>query len=407
MQQESLITGVVAKSSEDVDLDLTYNILIKNLADQIKQTITFDNPTCVKSQKLSDYIIELEKKHYNRLSLRSHLTKQLFFLHQTCLALEKLNNDELKLGYHKFRAKILYPNIVYILIRLLPKARSFLQGIIRSIYTETKRRSVGIIQVYTNSFYINQDVIKTDILYEFLGSGMKKLNPLDVNNVNLFYKQVFRNILFYYFKKEQRLHTKLSTFVADDPLKECIHIPTKLSIYRDVLYSLQVDKMYQRSPTLNQIKYNYSIFRNVILNNELQSIYFTSQKDTFLLNNNQYKLIHVYKDDIDNKLKDIKKIPTIYRLLKSVHIISKNKPYNSAVIKPDIVKNAVLEELLHPFRNMFSNESIYEILEQVSTNFTTSLLSGEYINLMTLSSIKINQITFINQIKKFIRICIR
>ena len=406
MSYSALQNAGIIDNSQSTDLNLTYNLLIKNLAVQIKKTIECQNPTCVKANDLQNYVTDFELKFYNRLSSRSYLVKQLYLLHQTCQALEKFNNEELNLSYQEYRAKVLYPNIVYILIRLLPKARIFLQSIIRYVYRETSRKSNSIIQNFTNSFYINQDVIKTDILYEFLGNGMKKLNPLNVNNINLFYKQVFRNVLFYYFKKEQRLHTELVSYTSDNPMGELIYVPTGLTIYRDVLYSLQVEKMYKTSPTLDQIKYNYSIFRNVVLNNEIQSVYFASQKDTFLLKDNQYKLVHVYQDDIEKKLIKIKKLPTIYRLLKSVHIISKNKPYKSTVIKPKVIETAILEELIHPFRNMFSHENIYEILREVSKNFTNSILSGEYINLMTLSPILIDQITFINQVKKFIRICL-
>ncbi len=393
-------------NEEKVDDDISYSVLITNLAVHIQETMTFDIPTCINANILQNYVNQLQNKHYNKIKTRSHLIQQLFLLYQISSSLQRYNDEELNMGYIEFRSKVYYPNIVYILIRLLPIVRKFFQTTIKTIYLETKRRSAGIIQIHTNSFYIDQDVIKTDILYNFLGNGMKKLNPLLVEDVNLFYKQVFRNVINFYFKSEQRIHTEIECFSTDEMVNDIVYIPTALTIYRDVMYSLQVEKTYKESPTLSQVKYNFNIFRNVILNNELQNIYLTSQKDTFILNSNQYKLTHIYKDDINNKLEKIKKLPTIYRLLKSVHIVSKHKTYNQSIIRPELVEGAVLEELIFPFKNFFQYENIYEILKKVAKNFTDSLLIGEYINLMTLTPIVINQVTFINQIRTFIRMCL-
>jgi hypothetical protein len=43
-----------------------------------------------------------------------------------------------------------------------------------------------------------------------------------------------------------------------------------------------------------------------------------------------------------------------------------------------------------------------DILDKIAYNFTDNILTGEYINLVTLNSIKISQISFVNQIKDFI-----
>ena len=403
----SMLMSVPSKSISDIDLDLTYILLIKHLSEQIKLTLFSDTPTCVKAKYLTEFVQEIERKHFNRVSSRSYLIRQLFYLHQICKALERFNEEELDLSYREFRLKVYYPNIIYILIRLLPKARSFLQKMIRTIFDEYKRRAGSVVLSHTTSFYMDMDVIKTDILYDFLGNAMKKLNPLDVNNVDLFYKQVFRNILFYYFKGKQRLKTELIDNTIENPFNELVYIPTGLAIYRDVMYDLQVEKMYQTSLTLNQVRYNFNIFRNVILSNEFQNIYISTQKDSFLINNEQYKLLKLYNDDIDDKLDEIKKLPTIYRLLKCVRIFSKSHCYMSSVVNPQIVKTAVMEELIHPFRNMLCSNNIYEILERVAENFSNSVLSGEYINLMTLSPLKIKQVTFVNQLKKFVRLCLR
>ena len=127
------------------------------------------------------------------------------------------------------------------------------------------------------------------------------------------------------------------------------------------------------------------------------------------ITNNEYKLLKIYDDDIMNEqiIEKIRKLPTIFKLLKCVHIVNpKGKPHNEMVIKPELLKFAVRDELIHPFRNFFNENYLLPILEKVAENFVNSLLMGDYINLITLAPIKINQISFVEQVRKFVRICL-
>jgi len=162
-----------------------------------------------------------------------------------------------------------------------------------------------------------------------------------------------------------------------------------------------------------QLGLNYRIFKNVIINNEFQDVYMAaysrSHQSTFKVDNNEFKLIRMYDNDIINEqtLEKIKKLPTILKLLKCVHIANpKSKPYNDMLIKPELVKSVILDELTYPFKNVFSDGYLQPVLSRISENFVNLILSGEYINLMTLTSVKIDQISFIEQLKKFIRICL-
>jgi hypothetical protein len=248
------------------------------------------------------------------------------------------------------------------------------------------------------------------VLYEFLGNGLKKFNPLEIDNITAFYKSTFRSIFNYYFRKEKRINTIYdSVWDIEQTLENMISMPVRLGIYRDVLYDLQTRKFYEKSPTMTQLSYNYKVFKNVIIGNEFQNVYFSTYRESFILNNNEYKLMKFYNDDIEENgtLEKIKRLPTIYKLLKCVHIINPNsRPYNEMLIKPRAVKIAVMEELVYPFRNMFNETYIHSILDKVADNFTAAILSGEYINLFSLSTMKIDQITFIQQLKKFINICL-
>ena len=405
--------GNITLEPIDTTLDTSYKIIYTSLHNELKHLKGQSKEipiSSLRSRTLKKYVENLKKAHSDLLNGRSEIVKDLFVLHQTTNCLLRYNSEFLGLSYPDYRARVFYPNIIYMLVRILSRAQNFFQKTIKAVYSEICRKSFGIIYSHVNTFYLDHDIIKNDVLHEFLGNGLKKFNPLEINNIDAFYKSSFRYVFDYYFKKEKRVNTVYdSVWEIEQSDENFVSISVRLGLYRDVLYDLQTKKFYEKSPTMTQLSYNFNVFKNVIIDNEFQSVYFGTYRDKFLMSNNEYKLMKFYSDDIEKNgiLKQIKELPTIYKLLKCVHIINPNvRPYNEMLIKPAAVKTAVLEELMIPFKNMFSDDYIYVILDKVADNFTKAILSGEYINLFSLSSVKIDQITFIQQVKKFINICL-
>jgi len=394
----------------DASLEISYKLLYRHIHEDLIKASN-GNVLVVSNKGMTKYLDELLKNCLVLVNDRSPTVRGLFFLYQTARAFDKYNNNVLNLSYQTFRSKILFPNLVYILQQYLPDARKFLQNVIRIVYNDVRRKSEGIVNLYTNSFYLDQDVIKHSVLLEFLGNGLRNLNPLDVGNINAYYRAVIKKIFDYYFRKEQSIHAVCTSFWNIENSLVTSGSSTRVSTYKDVLYNLQVEKFYDDSPLYTQLGYNYRIFKNIIINNEIQDIYITMNSESTLgLTNNEYKLLKVYDDDLINNdvISKIRKLPTIFKLLKCVHIVSnsKSKPYNEMLIKPELLKMVVRDELLHPFKNFFSDGYLIPILDRVAENFVHSVLSGDYINLLTLSSVKIDQISFVEQIKKFVRICL-
>lgn len=389
-----------------------YNLLYDIMGDDLIQLTqnSVKSAQTVKLKNINTYIRKFKSLHSLILLPHSDVVKELYLLHETAKSLDQFNENVLGLSNQKFRAQILYPNIIYILIRLSPNARSFLQKMIKKIYNEINKSSAGIMNAHTSSIYLDKEVIKTDVLYEFLGNGLKKLDPLEVRNINGFYAKVFRNIFYYYFKKEQQMHASMrDIWDMNGVLDTNFHNPTRLSIYKDVLHNIQTEKMYKRSPTISQIYYNFSIFQNIVMNNEFQSIYFSTNTDVSILDNDEYKLMKFYDDDSMNNalIEELRKLPIIYQLLRCIHINNpKVRAYNEMFIKPKNVQYAIVDELLYPFKNFFHENFIYDIITKIASNFTENILSGEYINPLTLSTVKIDHISFIVQLKKFINLCL-
>jgi hypothetical protein len=399
---------------DSLSCQITQKLIQTYLGDELQRIArskTSKNSSLTASvTSLKSYIDKFEKCHAANILGKSSIVRELYLLHQTVKGLEDFNHSTLNLSNLKYKQKVLYPNIIYLLMRLCPNAKNFLQSNIRLVYQQFKKSSADLVKVHTSCLDVDEDVIKSDILYKFLSDGLKKYNPLNVDNVNAFYRNAFKYYFNFFFKGNQKYSScVVSLFDIEDSMDGFSNSPTRLSIYKDVSYALQVEKLYSDSPTLSQISYNFNIFRNVIIPNELQSVYFSRKKDSFTLNDDEYKLVKFYNEDIseDTIIEEIKKLPSIYKLLKCVHIASpKTKAYNEMLIKPEMVRNAVLEELCYPFRNFFSDSYMHEILDKIADNFTKNILSGEYINLLTLTSVKINQISFIQQIKKFVRLCL-
>ena len=399
------------ETGNEISYNITYKVLKNTLLDELETLIDItdgNSVASVSSTSMKNFVTQLWSKHYNYIKGKDEEVQEIYLLHQICKSFYYLNHTHIDMSHQEFRAKVLFPNLIYCLVRFFNKAHNFFQKCIRKVFYEISKTSHGLIQKHVNSYYLDEEIIKTDILYDFLGNALKKFDPLEIRSIDHFYKQIFRNIFFYYFKKEQKIHvTYSSIWDIDSNVAKSLNSPTRLAIYRDVLYSLQIKKFCNGSTRSHQLNYNYNIFKNVIMNNELQNMFFSCRHDTFMMTSLHYKLMKI--NNVESTImEEIKKLPIIYKLLKSVHIMDpKSKPHNEKLIKTTLVKSVVLEELYHPFRNLFSEGHVYSVLDKISENFTRSMLSGQYINLLTLSQVKITQISFITQVREFIKICLK
>jgi len=398
--------------TSDVNTDIAFQILLNEFEEDLA-AIKTNNTKVIKLKKIKKLLDSLNQAFSLTLCNRSLIVRELFILHHLSKAFDRLNEEKLNLSYIQFRHSIYFPNIIYILIRLLPNAKKFLHVLIRKVYQEFSNKACGLVNIHVNSFYMDQDTIKSDVLKDFLGNGVKKFNPLEIGNIKAFYKSCFRSIFQFYFKRKRNLEDQdLVSFSFFDANIHNGSSSNRLSIYRDVLYEIQVEKTQRKHSILGQLSYNFQIFRNIIVTNEFQNIYQNSKRVDNNISNNEYKLIDFFDDDIFSQnpelFEQIRELPMIYKLLRCIHIQAANTlPYNDFVIKPESVKFVIVEELSASFKNMFIDSYVSEILEQIARNFIKSVLSGEYINLITFSTVKINHLSFLDQLRKFIRLCLK
>ena len=393
------------------DSELSLTLVETYLSNEINSIISNSENygfSCITKKTLSKFLQKVENSYILYTKDLDETTKELYLLYQICNGLYAYQDNYLNVSYEKFRSRILFPNLMYILIRYYHKAQGFIQATIRKIYNEQKNKNSGIIQKFTNSYYLDEQIIKSDVLYQFLGNVFRKYNPLNIDDINLFYRKTIRNIFYYYFKLELSNDSTYSDFSdIDFSLGKNINIPVRLLYYRDIMYDLQIKKLCNSSNTLRQLSYNYNIFKNIIINNEFQDMFYSLNQDSFMLKNNQYKLLNLYKNENVEFLEKLRELPLIYKLLRCIHIVNpKVRPYNEWDIKPSNIKQLILEELSHPFKNLFSENYIYTILERTSSNFVDNILCGEYINPITFSTVKINDYSFTTQLKQFVKLCL-
>jgi len=399
---------------DNIDIITTYQILLDNLGEDLTH-IKYNKTSAIKVKRLKAYINDFEETFKMKLCNRSPLIKEMYLLHQTANALDKFNDEILNLSYIEFRKLIYFPNIFYILFRCHPIAKKFIQQIRDVTYQEIENKSKGLINIHINSLYLDQDTIKSDVLYDFLGNALKKFDPLTIGNVKAFYRTCFRNVFTYYFHKRRNLEDqKISEFnFNSNEVFQDSSISSRNSIYKDVLFADHIRKTQEKHPILQQLSYNFQIFKNIITNNEFQSIYQNTKINETNITNSEYQIIDFFDDDLFLKnieiLNKLRELPLIYKLLRCAHIQStsiNSVPYNDFLIKPADVIFIIKEELTKPFKNFFIDKFVDDILDKIATNFVKNVLSGEYINLITFSTVKINQISFIDQLRKFVRICL-
>lgn len=403
----------------DPMFDLSYNLFLDIFSSQFQNALNIDEkiktPVTFRSKTFQSFIQKFNELHDNTLSARSNLVKELYILHHFSKAISRYNDDIIHDSYIKFRSHYYFPNVLYLLIRFLPEARRFFQKMLKAVYYIIKKNNSRLIYLFENAIYTDVGTIQTDVLYTFIGNAIKKINPCTIDNLESFFRSVFLNHFFYYFKYEQSIHSQvMDTMSYSETILDSKYISTRENLYRDVLTNIQVDAYQNESPTMRQIIYNYNIFKNAISNNEFQNIFLTRDAEVTYdicdLNNTKYKILTMYNkiNESNQFIVELKSIPLIFKLLKSVHLITRSDTVSKfKSVNYELIKSAVVDELSYPFRNIIHSDlTILPVIKKIAHNFATSILSGEFINLQTLAPIKIDSMSFIMQLRKFIKLCL-
>ena len=133
-----------------------------------------------------DYLEKFWQLNCDSLSTYATLVQEVFVLNQFALSLVMYNRDVLQYPKYQFRHQIYFPNTVFLLVRHLPEARKFFQSMIRRVYHTVKRAYASMVSLFENSIYTDREDILTAILYTFLSTSLKEIEPLKIINFKIY-----------------------------------------------------------------------------------------------------------------------------------------------------------------------------------------------------------------------------
>ena len=327
------------------------------------------------------------------------IVQQFYFLYILSILFYRYNEQELQLPLSEFIKRIYFPNILSLCSKYFIQSRRLLFKLIKKIYNEIKDDNI-----YNTSYLLykeNENNIKNNILQLFLINILPKFNPFDFENLEDFYTILFKRIFFFYLKSKKINSSSLQIQVLNT--SDFLENQTeRFKIYEDAIYLSQIQNICSKSTELNTIDLEFDRFKKIILPNEIQKLFlykFVQSKNSTNITNklNLFKLCSTNSPTLD-KIKN--KLPNIYRLLRSIHIMSHNTVFSE--IDKNNMKTQFYNTLCRIFEKQFDVERISNILLTVSYNLTESLTTGEFIDMISLTQVEINNVKFVEQFCDFL-----
>ena len=328
--------------------------------------------------------------------------QQVYLLYLTANLFMRYNDNVLGLNKDEYIDRIYFTNILSICARHLVNARRLIHRVLKNVYADIETKSHDIIEFYAQLYQADGTVIKNDTIQMFFINLFYKFNPLDMEDIEEFYSGLFRKILYFYLKH------KISG-VKNCDVDPSILSDTRVSapseryrIYEEALYLVQIQNMCSDSGTINRISQQYDKMRTIIIPNELQRLYlYTVSEGKLHMHNEKAALLRMHTEL--SRMEKIKtKLPQIYRLLRSVQVISDNKTFLDNDVT--LIRHTVSDVLHEKFNAVLTNDIIKPVIHNITETFVSSLTSGEFIDMVTLTPINLSGQKFNEQLREFLEI---
>jgi len=376
-------------------LELERLFVIKNKYNAISDKIVVNNSLVLFFEKV--FIMSCP-----RILKKIVAEQQMYLLHILAISLYRYNQRILKMKEEEFIQNIFIPNLMAACAKSLINARRLIQKLIRKAYIVIEDKSKNIIDFYVELHNQDSNFIKNDIINLFLKNIIIKFDPLNIDDIESFYQSIIQRMFFFYLK------AKTSGDIDDDlnhlynEEKNINVISSRSRIYEEALYLTQMQKMCSESTSAEQISKQYDRMKGIVLSNEIQKLYlYSKSKQKYDLNQGKTVMIKTY--DSINELESFKyKIPIIYRLLRSVHVLSEKSSFLPSDV--DKIRDIVYVIIHNKFKNIFSEDIIIPLVRKISNNTVNSLVEGEFIDMLTLTKIDITGTKFIDQLRIFLEL---
>jgi len=327
--------------------------------------------------------------------------QQMYLLHMLGILLIRYNKSTLHIDPEKFIIDIFIPNLMSACAKHLINARRLIHRSIRNTYEKIESKSHDIMEYIMEMQQIDPSIIRNDILYLFIRNIILQFDPLELQDVEQLYSTVIYRMFYFYLKSKASDETqdKLDKLLN---FNDITHFPSqRYQIYVEAIYLAQLKMMCNESNSVQHISDQYNKIRNIIVPNEVQRLYLFSLNKSYQIAHNRVSLIHFNTNYYDTKYLQ-NHLPMMYRLLKSIHVISETSSFKDN----DVAKlnNAIYDTLYNRFKNIINKDVIIPVLKRITENLVNSLVTGEYYDISTLTSISIYGDNFIDQLQKFLNL---
>jgi len=331
--------------------------------------------------------------------------QQIYLLHIFGITLCRYNERKLNIENDKFIQNIFIPNLMTACAKSLINARRLIQKLIRKSYIIIENKSKDIIDFYVELHNQDINIVKHDIIYLFLRNIIIKFDPLSIDDIESFYQSIIQRMFFFYLKAKTSgdMDDDINYLYNDD--RNVDIISSRCRIYEEALYLCQIQKMCNESTSAEQISKQYDRMKGIVISNEIQKLYLYSySKQKYGEQQNKTVMIKTYES-----LEELEtfryKVPIIYRLLRSIHVISETPTFSQSDIER--IKNIIYIILYDKFKDVFADSIVMPIIKKISNNMVASLVEGEFIDMLTLTKIDISGTKFVQQLQIFLEIMLK
>jgi len=330
--------------------------------------------------------------------------QQMYELHLTSILFKRFNDRKLNLQTDEFEETIYFPNLLNICAKYLINARRFIHRTIKSSFKDFKEKSNELVTLYLELYNIDEQYILNDVNYLFLGNVLPKYDPIKLPDVNSMYLNTIQQMFNFYLKSKisRKDYSKLDSVQMYD----YEHVNTsseRYCLYEEALYLAELYRVCKNSNVSSQIDLQLNKFKNAIITHELQKLLvFNVQTDLYSHRISNVNLLQEFYTNAYDLTRFKTQTPLIYRLLRSIHV----KNAKSSFAESDIVyiKPHIQSTLNTIFSKHLGEESVKSITPKLTDNLVTKILTGEYIDMMTMTVVNIPIVKFTDQLKLFLTI---
>jgi len=154
------------------------------------------------------------------------------------------------------------------------------------------------------------------------------------------------------------------------------------------------------SSTTKHINICYDKLKSTIIPHELQRLFiFAINKGQHMVSNNRILLMYT-NHELRNVESFKQNIPSIYKLLKAVHVRSNNNTKEE--FNFDKLHTSVYVILQDRFKDMLSDDVSSLVIRNISSNLIASLFQGDFIDTSTMTKVVVSRRKVVNELPYFL-----